>query len=77
MRVMKAEDMREALKEMSDFKYEKTKVESYITSKDHKCPKYHFELNPIKRLWGHAKRYTRSHCNYSFAGLKHTIETSI
>lgn len=73
---MKADDMRKRLKEMS----EKTKVEAYITSKGHRCifiPKYHCELNPIECVWGHAKRYTRSHCDYSFAGLERTIQPAL
>ena len=56
---MKADDMRQKLKEMSDFKYEKTKVKTYITSKGHRCmfiPKYHCELNPIEREWGHCEK---------------------
>lgn len=78
---MKVDDMRKKLKEMSDFKYEKTKVEKYITAKGHRCiftcifiPKYHCELSPIEWVWGHAKIFTRSHCDYSFAGLERTIE---
>ena len=62
VRGMKAEDMRKALKEMHDFKYEKTKVEAAISAIGHRCiflPKYHCELNPIERVWGHAKKYTR------------------
>ena len=77
---MKADDMRKKLKEMSDFKYEKTKVEIYITSKGHRCmfiPKYHCELNHIERVWGYAKKYTRSHCDYSFAGLEYTVEPAL
>ena len=55
---LKAEDMRKVLKNMHDFKYEKTKVEKYITDRGHRCvfiPKYHCELNPIERVWGHVK----------------------
>ena len=76
VRGMKADDMRKRLKEMHDFKYEKTKVEAMITAQGHRCifiPKYHCELNPIERVWGHAKQYTRKHCDYTFAGLEKTI----
>ena len=34
---------------------------------------FHCELNPIERVWGEAKRYTRLHCDYTFAGLERTI----
>ena len=73
---MKADDMRKKLKEMHDFKYEKTKVESKISARGHRCvfiPKYHCEVNPIERVWGHAKQYSRRHCDYTFAGLEKTI----
>lgn len=72
---MKAKDMRMRLREMQDFKYEKTKVETFISSRGHHCifnPKYHCELNPIERVWGYAKKYTREHCDYTFAGLERT-----
>jgi hypothetical protein len=75
VRGMKADDMRERLKEMHDFKYKKTKVEAMIAARGHRCifiPKYHCELNPIERVWGHAKQYTRKHCDYTFAGLENT-----
>ena len=36
-------------------------------------PKFHCELNPIERVWGETKRYSRAHCDYSFACLKRTI----
>ena len=80
VRGMKADDMRKTLKEMHDFKYEKTKVETMIAARGHRCifiPKYHCELNPIERVWGHAKQYTRSHCDYTFAGLERTIEPAL
>ena len=73
---MKADDMRKTLKSMHDFKYEKKKVEKLVTDRGHHCifiPKYHCELNPIERVWGHAKQYTCTHCDYSFPGLKRTI----
>ena len=55
---MKAEEMREVLREMPDFKYEKTKVETLQQENDFKgyfIPKFHCELNPIERIWGKVK----------------------
>ena len=72
--------MRKILKEMHDFKYENTKVESMITTRGHRCifvPKYHCELNPIEHVWGFAKQYTRKHCDYTFSGLEKTIEPAL
>ena len=72
VRGMKADDMRKKLKEMHDFKYEKTKVKATISARGHRCvfiPKYHCELNPIERVWGH--------CDYTFAGLENTIDPAL
>ena len=55
------------------FKYEKTKVETMIADRGHRCifiPKYHCELNPIECVWGYAKQYTRKYCDYTFVGLE-------
>ena len=73
---MKAPDMRLVLGGMHDFKYERTKLEKYLKERDHRVifiPKFHCELNPIERVWGEAKRYTRSHCDYTFATLDKTV----
>ena len=32
-----------------------------------------YNTNPIERVWGEAKRYTRAHCNYTFVGLERTV----
>ena len=48
---MKAEDMRLALQQMHDFKYEKTKLENLLVSYGYRgifIPKFHCELNPIE-----------------------------
>ena len=80
VRGMKADDMRRALNEMKDFKYEKTKVEKYLSGRGNRVifiPKFRCELNPIERCWGHAKRYTREHCDYTFAGVERTIDRAL
>ena len=77
---MKACDMRKTLGDMHDFKYEKTKVEHLINSRGYRAifiPKFHCELNPIEACWGQAKRYTRSHCDYSFPGLERTVNPGL
>jgi len=40
-------------------------------------PKFHCEINPIERVWCHAKQYTRAECDYTFAGLEKTIEIAL
>ena len=74
---MKAADM---LGNHHDFKHENTALEHVIKSKGHYCVyilKFQCELNPIERVWGKAKQYTRSHCDYSIAGLEKTIHPAM
>ena len=40
-------------------------------------PKFYCELNGIERVWGHAKRYTRAHCNYNFDSLRLAVPTAL
>ena len=73
---MKAADMRVVLGNHADFKNEKTALEHFTQERRHRAiflPKFHCELNPIERVWGEAKRFTRAKCDYSFAGLERTI----
>ena len=77
---MKAEDMRLALQQMHDFKYEKTKLENLLVSYGYRgifIPKFHCELNPVERVWAQSKKYTCAHCDYSFKGLVGTITPSL
>ena len=60
---MKAADMRIVLAHHADFKYEKTALECLMQEKGQRAifiPKFHCELNPIERVWGEAKRFTRA-----------------
>lgn len=34
-------------------------------------------LNPIERVWGHAKQYTRCHCDYTLLGLEKNIRPAL
>ena len=77
---MRAENMREKLQSMHDFKYEKTKVETLLLNNGYKgyfIPKFHCELNPIERVWAQSKKYTQANCDYSFKGLEETIEPAL
>ena len=76
---MKADDMRTVLSFHDDFVNEKTIVEHFITDKSHTClflPKFHCELNPIERVWGQAKVYSRAHTNFTLVGLRAIINPS-
>ena len=73
---MVAADMRLVLSGHNDFKYEKTALEHLMADQGQRCyyiPKFHCELNPIERVWGAAKQYTRCHCDYSFPGLEQIV----
>ena len=74
------DQMVSVLSEHDDFVNEKSAVELYLESRGHYClfiPKYHYELNPIERVWGHAKKYTRAYCNYSITGLRKTMTPAL
>ncbi len=76
----KKDKLQEILGKMSDFKYEKTKVEKLVSSRGYRAIfilKFHCELNPIESCWCHSKRYTQSHCDYTFPGLLATINDSL
>ena len=76
----KLRECKKFLERMSDFKYKKTKVERLVASRGHQAifrPKFHYELNLIEYYWCHSKRYTRSHCDYTFPGLLAIIDQSL
>ena len=77
---MKADDMRTVLSNHDDFVNEKTTVEHYVESRGHIClflPKFHCELNPIERVWGHSKRYCRAYTNFTLVKLRQTIHPAL
>ena len=73
---MKLEEMRRILAEHDDFKNEKCRVDTFLSSCGHRCvfiPKFHCELNPIVCVWSQSKRYTRAHTDYTIASLRRSI----
>ena len=40
-------------------------------------PKFHPELNPIERVWGKAKTYTCTNCDYTFDGLQRMVTPAL
>ena len=67
-----ADKMREILKKHSDFRDEKSLIETLLIKHGHIpvfLPKFHPELNPIE-VWAQLKRYTKAHCNYSIMSLR-------
>ena len=74
------DDMRTILAQHEDFKNEKPRVISFLESKGHIAlflPKFHPELNPIERVWGQAKRYSKCHCNYTLKSLRKVIDPAL
>ena len=77
---MKADDMRTVLSYHEDFINEKTTVEHYVDSRGHIAvflPKFHCELNPIERVWGHSKRYCRAYTNFTLMKLRQIIDPAL
>ena len=73
---MNADDMRVVLSYHEDFCTEKTVVEYYLENRGHIVlfiPKFHCELNPIERVWGQAKVYTRRHTNFTLVWLRQIV----
>ena len=72
--------MKEILANHDDFKGEKPKVINYLHERGHTAlflPKFHPELNPIERVWGQAKRYSKAHCKYTLPSLRLVINPAL
>ena len=55
-------------------------LEELIVGKGHKIifdPIFHPELNYIENFWGAAKRYARTHCDYTWRGLQETLSKAL
>ena len=75
---LKLEDMCVILSCHDDFKNEKRALHTVferIGHTVHFLPTFHCELNGIERVWGHAKRYTRAHCDYK--SLRTTVQAAL
>ena len=75
-RGMKLGEMRAILADHDDFKNEKCRVDTFLSTSGHACvfiPKFHCELNPIERVWSQSKRYTRAYCDYTIRSLRRSI----
>ena len=72
--------MRKILSNHDDFRNEKTILEKYLIGRGHKVimtPKFHCELNPIERVWGEGKRYSRAYTNFTMPGLRHILPQAL
>ena len=76
---MKADDLRTVLSFHEDFRTEKTIVQRFIAEGQIALylPKFHCELNPIERVWGQAKCYTRQYSNYSLVRLRSIVNPAL
>ena len=77
---LRGDDMQKILANHKDLKNEKTIIESFLTDKGHVAlflPKFHCELNPIERVWGEAKRYSRTYTNFTLQRLRNQLPDAL
>lgn len=67
------EDMQMILRNHDDFRNEKPRIFHFLEQRG----KFHPELNPIERVWGQSKVYTKGHCKYTFPSLHNTIPAGL
>ncbi|CAM9550073.1 unnamed protein product, partial [Pylaiella littoralis] len=64
--------MERVFSDLGAFKAQLNKVQQIFKDAGHVCiflPKYHPELNAIKRYWGYVKHVLRLHCEYSLTHM--------
>ncbi|CAG8579209.1 10036_t:CDS:2, partial [Scutellospora calospora] len=67
---------RRLMSNQPDFLEQHGRIQQEIESHGHKVlfySKFHLKFNYIEMYWGMAKRYTRSHCEYSLSKTRETI----
>ncbi len=77
---LKLEEARRVLSQQPDFLAQKGRLEEVIVAAGHQVifyPKFHCELNFIENFWGAAKKYSRSHYDYSWTGLQKTVPLAL
>ncbi len=77
---MRGDNMRIVLANHDDFRMEKTIVEHFLCNRVHTVlfvPKFHCKLNPIERVWGQAKVYTRMYTNFTLPRLHTNVNPAL
>ncbi len=77
---MNKDRMVSRLSQEQDFKAESCQALMFLREKGDYArllPKFHCELNSIERVWGQAKRQTRSVCDYSLSGLRSAVRPAL
>lgn len=72
--------MRTVLSFHDNFQNEKTLMEQLIIERGHKrsfLPKFHCELNPVKRVWGQVKVYLRFLHQLLLPGLRSIVNPTL